>query len=491
MQDLGLTVQPFNPPQECEELFHATSIDMLTNSIKQQLLSNDMVQLVIGEHHSGKSCFCRRLLCETPPQLVIYYHQASRKSRIDDLFKTMLAGNQLDKAGNAQILAVQAAKLAFRQLRDQQQPVLLIDDAHLLSAPVLRMLFRFLDAVAKQNRGKIKTVLIGERKLQENWGSLGKVAPADESIYTSLLRPLNHQEVAKFLSFRFAPAGVTAHPFSAKQLQIIQRDSAGLPGKIEQLACDLLNNSQLGFRQRLLRKPLLSGVALVAAIAMVIALSMPNWRDKSGLKRMTADPAAPAMTLPATRPVVADANPGENRRNQNTQTPADEAGTKPYITPLEDEPGSLLSENNTGSDTVPINIAAADPGGTEKGLSDDEQAVQTTINEKTNDEKIEDNSGTILRDADWLKQWPDDYYVVQLAGFWQNDKLMQLAESIDLEKDLIYLTSLRNDKPWHILLYGVFPDRSTARSAILRLPAELRQLQPWPRPVSALVRRLD
>jgi DamX protein len=480
LQRLGLTAQPFAPPQECEELFHSTSTDMLINSIKQQLSSNNMVQLIIGEHLSGKSCFCRRLLCETPPKLAIYFFLATGKSRINDLFKTLLDGAHTETTDDTQTLAVQAAKCIFRDLRAQQQPVLLVDDAHLLAASVLRMLFRFLDAISKQGSGNVKMVLIGKRKLQEKWSTLGKAAPADENIFTSLLRPLNYQELAGFLTFRFKLAGASTHPFTVKQLQFIQRESAGLPGKIEQLACNLLNKKS-AYKQLITPKPLMISAALLLFIA-IIAYYMFERRDQLEQQITTIDPAIAIASNTAT---------GTERYNDEISGTASDLEVNAVDSTDGAEFDSVAldsSTNNTEFDTPQTDNANTIPANNadKEDVPDDDSFESATATENTDQHKIEDND-TVLRDAGWLSEWPGDYYVVQLAGFWQKEKLVQLAESIRLEKDLVYLTSQRNEKTWHILLYGVFPDRSSARSAILQLPPELRQLQPWPRPISALL----
>ncbi|MBN1378121.1 MAG: AAA family ATPase [Gammaproteobacteria bacterium] len=417
MLRLGLTTQPFKQAEECEELFHNTSSDMLINSIKQQLAANDKIQLVIGEYRSGKSCLCRRLLCEAPPELSICYYKAHKRPRIDDLFSALLSDTRLNGSSDAQSLAVQAAKRVFRQLRDNQQPVLLIDDAHLLTTPVLRMLFRFQDAISKQNRGKLKIALVGERQLQEKWHTLDNAAPADEAVYTSLIRPLNRQEITSYLDFRFALAGIKKNPFSDKQLQMIQKESAGAPGKIELLASDILNNGGTGFK--VLSSPRLLMIAGAAIIIAAVATSyMAGWLTDSTAEK-----------LPQTT---------EKKVNVDISVP--------------DQPEQIAPAQS------PI--------------------IETTTKTTT----------PTVKNSDWLNQWPDDYYVIQLVGSWQSEKLLQLAETLTLENELILHTSLRNDKTWYALLYGVFPDRDAARDAIQNLPTELRKSQPWPRPISTLMR---
>ncbi len=444
VQNLGLLTQPFKVPEECDELFHNTSYDMLINSLIQQLTNNDLTQLVIGERYIGKSCFCRRLLCEIPPELVITYYHAKRKPGINDLFATVLGNpDKLADIKDTRILAAEAAKRVFNILSKNQQPVFLIDNAHLLTPPVLRMLFRFLDAIRKQNRGSLKIILVGERKLEQLWRTLDQAAPADETIYTSLLRPLNFQDLSKYLTFRFRLAGASKQPFTNKQLRNIQQKSGGLPGKIENIACNILNGSHSGIYKWVS----VTAVVIVIAVTVVSALFTPNIMQT--FKIYTAD----EVEL--------------NTASLKKQDPVNQMPHSPTA-------GPLATTNN---------------GQTEQAIAGDPVASAITENRATESatNSIEPAiTSNALRDSIWLKQWPENFYVIQLIGSWEKEGVIQVAQSAQLEKDLIFHTSLRNGRVWYVLLYGVFPDRQTARKAIRQLPAELQSNQPWPRPISTL-----
>jgi DamX protein len=49
-----------------------------------------------------------------------------------------------------------------------------------------------------------------------------------------------------------------------------------------------------------------------------------------------------------------------------------------------------------------------------------------------------------------------------------------------------FVTSHEN-KPWYIVVYGIYPDNSSARTAINALPETLRARSPWPRSVASVV----
>ena len=47
-------------------------------------------------------------------------------------------------------------------------------------------------------------------------------------------------------------------------------------------------------------------------------------------------------------------------------------------------------------------------------------------------------------------------------------------------------TATREGAPWHVLVYGLYRDAPTARSAIPRLPQRLRRYSPWIRSIESV-----
>ena len=507
IEQLRLKTQPFKAPDECEELFRYTAADMLINSVIQQLSTSNQVHLIIGERHIGKSCFCRRLICEAPPPLAISHYKALQHHRVDDLFGSMLDDPQNNgPADDTHEIAARAARHIFRRLRHGHQPVLLVDDAHFLTAPVLRMLFRFVKAIGMQQLGVMKVVLVGERKLQDNWHDLGQAAPADEAVYTSLLRPLARQDIEAFLTFRFTLAGAAAQPLSTKQLQTVQQQSAGLPGKIEQLTCDLLDNRSPILRRLPGTKILIAGsvTAVIMAVAAAMMTGIYPFSQNKTPDMVRVARLAPSEPVDNKRQIALSAGNTENNADHYANSTDNvNSADEPLLVEQPDNPASNSTANveetrvNADMEKPPIAVDEKNQDGTNM----EEQPVVTKPTDDSNGDNTQavipdgismDNTDTVNltpRDSEWLKQWPDDYYVIQLAGSWQSGKLLQLAESLHLEKDLIYHTTLRNNKPWHILLYGVFPDSDSARVAIENLPAEIQATQPWARPIGSVLGR--
>lgn len=433
LKNLQTNKQPFQAPNTCEELYKNTALDMLSNSIIQQLSSTDKIHLILGEDHIGKTTFCRRLLCDAPPETKITFFAAGKQSSISRILLTIQKAQNKLKAPDAQELATQAAKHIFRDLRNQQKPVLLIDDAHLLNPAVIRMIFRFIESINKQGLGTLKLVLIATKQLENKLKELNDAAPADERIQTSLLRPLARIEIADYIEFRLSIAGVNNKPLGVKTLNQIYELSSGLPGKIDLLVCEIFNHGRIitGNKLYQLQKRMLP--ALAASVPLIAAA---YWFSRS-----EPEPIVPANQTP----------PSPTRQQEQAEPPI-----------VRDQPA------------LPIKPPEEDTNNPEE----EEQAPSPTSQEA---------GASTLRDTEWLQQWPQDYYIIQLLGLKNREKLIDVGTAYQLEHELILHQSERNGEPWHTLLYGTFANEQEAKAALGQLPADLKAHRPWLRQIGTIL----
>ncbi len=89
------------------------------------------------------------------------------------------------------------------------------------------------------------------------------------------------------------------------------------------------------------------------------------------------------------------------------------------------------------------------------------------------------------RDA-WLKSQKPDAFAIQMLGVGRLESLLEFVRRHGLEERAIYFESRRNNKPWHVLLWGVYPDRKSAKAAQAELPASLRRKTLWIRGLGSI-----
>lgn len=461
---LDLNTQPFLPPEHCEEYFVTTALGMLINGTFQQLSGHDGIQVIKGESGSGKTSFCRRLLCDVPAGFSIDLHSGSGSHTINSILQTIAGLSEPSTQMGTQELAVQAANRVFRRLVNQLQPALVIDDAHLLSPKTLQTLFKFLSAVTKQNYGRLKLILVGERGIDE---TLAKINPSllnPDDIFSALLRPLNRQDVETYIRFRLERAGTSQlMPLTKKELTSIQTRCAGLPDKINRLTCETLNKRNGVFPGGKPFGKLFLGIAI-----LLVTLGLLIYR--------LTDNGPPATSLPAVTKSNAPPGIGKNSEpavNPSDKTPGDPAGT-------------------TVAAPVPVrleNPAAQARGDTIHSSGGDVASVASTGKPHAPSRTI---GGVIEHpfSESWLASQPDAYLMVQLAGTWNLQSLLDFSQRLNVDKTLVFHRSLRNNQEWYILLYGPFPDYSAAQQGISELPPDVQSNNPWIRSIASFKKTL-
>lgn len=476
---LKLNIQPFLPPQQFEDYFVNTSLGMLINGVFQQLANHNGVQVIKGEFGCGKTSFCHRLLCEVPDKFSIDLHPASAGHTINTLLHTLAGlGEPKTKIGT-QELAVQAANRIFRQLHGQQQSVLLIDDAHVLTPKTLQTLFKFLSAVAKQDYGRLKLILVGERKIDETLAKIDTSLLNPDDIFSTLLRPLNRQDIEHYIRFRLERANANQSlPLTKKELADIQSRCGGLPYKINKLTCETLNRHNGNFPAgKPSRKLFLSFAALLIALVPLLYWLIGSKPPATALTRSGADHEV--VKNDASGAETTDKSPTIATATAND--PVKEPATNPESMAL------AVHQNSGAAGSFSDNRELAGKSEESAKLNEPEPAAHTPDQEF--ETLFRQPAGKIIEhtsSASWLSLQPETRYMIQLAGTWNLESLLDLSRRLQLSKTLVFHRSLRNNQDWYILLYGPFEDDSAAQDGISELPLEIRSNNPWIRPVASL-----
>lgn len=80
---------------------------------------------------------------------------------------------------------------------------------------------------------------------------------------------------------------------------------------------------------------------------------------------------------------------------------------------------------------------------------------------------------------EWLGRQNPDHYTLQLAAGASLDFGVRFIRTHKLENKATVVTTERDEKPWYIIVHGVFPTLPAARQALRGLPPALSQNQPW------------
>ncbi len=83
--------------------------------------------------------------------------------------------------------------------------------------------------------------------------------------------------------------------------------------------------------------------------------------------------------------------------------------------------------------------------------------------------------------AAWLWSQDPSHYTLQLLGGQTEDGILRFIHQHKLTGKAVYYRTIRNNRPWYVLVYNSYPNYASAKAAITTLPTSLRKTQPWPR----------
>jgi DamX protein len=88
--------------------------------------------------------------------------------------------------------------------------------------------------------------------------------------------------------------------------------------------------------------------------------------------------------------------------------------------------------------------------------------------------------------ADWLLKQPAGAHTLQLFGVRERAAAERYRNQRGIGKQSVILTGALDGKPWYVVAYGVYPNRTAALAAMSRLPAALQDTKPWARSIGSL-----
>ena len=95
--------------------------------------------------------------------------------------------------------------------------------------------------------------------------------------------------------------------------------------------------------------------------------------------------------------------------------------------------------------------------------------------------------GQAAYDLDWLRKQEPSGYVIQLVGTRSAAAAGKFVDEHKLGPQGAWFLTSHENKPWYVVVYGMYPDNASAKAAIKTLPEPLRAGSPWPRSVASVV----
>lgn len=501
------------------------------------------ILLVSGEQGSGKSSLLQQFVKQAHSSWKMCVIKASPTIILGQLLRQI--SQCFDLRHEAQIIQEKIQELQGNLsdfLTVEPGPVvLLVDDAHLLSAECLSNVLELANIRDAGSKKQLRIVLLAEpgfkTKLLEP-----EVAPARFSKMRKLEIPaLSRFHSDALLNYRLRAAGFTDKVASEKILARIYKDAEGNPGKLcqamheylseqvtpEKTASDTKSNISLG------------KIVFFTAVAAVI-FGLLYFQDS--INRVFE----PAITAKKTRqPALAQTAPkseSEKLSPLNTHpAPTKPISDKKDIPPLalsEEELDSIIAGHNLDqadiiSDSDMQSTPASEPSASaaaqsapdktpdlpaqpkspeDKPAADKPAAAEQPAAAKSKPEPIKKRPAkpkkapskakptapnnlvaALGHDSSWIKKQPAQNFTLQLIGGYQLGTLHRYIArhpQLDVSQLSYYLSYNKRGKAWHSLIYGSYSNLHSARKAASALEKSLKIKQPWIRRFSSIHRAL-
>lgn len=490
----GIEKNPF-PIEETDDFFFSTrALGKGLDAVRNLVEYSDLLLVVSGVEGSGKTTFLNHFLSASENRWKCCRIDAQPSMSIESLVEDMLSGFGVkvrgdDTMGDEALLRAYLANVHA----DEEVALVAIDDAHLLP----QICTEFLLGLAEK-RGEFELRLL----LTTEPGRLGFSTSDSKRVHVVVLEPFDVQQCADYLNSRLSHAGLVGDsPFSSSVVEEIYQDSGGVPGAMHPAALHtLLASSQSSVARR--RSPVRSRPIAYAAVVLAVGAGIAfmlrpdpgfdnvavNDAGTTGKVRglVTSSDQSPAGTgVAQTRDMQSAAStpgatattlPESHLKSQTTPSTA-------IVTVKSDEGVKVTALDETraaATETVAVGSRSQVKGGL---VAEGPEPVIALADNVTPELAASPEKGSL----DWLREQNPTHFVIQLVGTRDAAAARKFLDSHKLGDKGTWLATSHENKPWYVVVYGMYPDSATARAAIKSLPEPLRAGSPWPRSVASVI----
>ncbi|WP_017942704.1 MULTISPECIES: SPOR domain-containing protein [unclassified Thioalkalivibrio] len=345
LEQLGLHAPPFDDAPDETFVYSDPLLDGQLESARAALNGPGAVVLMTGENGSGRSLQLMRLLAMLPDPFELIAFRARINTQFESVDNTIR--NYL-RSQNADDPDRPLTELLADRVADGVDPVIAMDDAHLVGTDIVNNLMRMRSEVLAKHGRAPRIILVGSAGLLRR--RLYLPDPSDEDQVTRIsLRAFNLEQTAAYLRHRLQAAGLTdpERLLDADAIHHLQTTSQGLPGN--------LNREANNFLERQCRSERRSGSVATGSTAPGVAAGDAAEGDTDESDTIAGDPQAEEPAF-ATAFHESDPEPeAEPEPTLRTSRDADD-GFTPAAEALSAAPAESETDNG---------ISASAPGGIE------------------------------------------------------------------------------------------------------------------------------
>lgn len=233
LAELRLQQAPFDALPSENFIYTDSLIEDTVTAASQAIDMSGAILLITGEIGSGRSMQLMRLLGSLPENFELIAFRARMNTRfeaVDFTIRSHLQASGHDDPDRA------LSDLMSERIRAGFDPVIAVDDAHLLGMDIINILLRMRGEILGVEGRAPRLVLVGDQVLLRRRLQL---RPSDDhQIARFTLRPFSLEQTAAYLTHRLRAAGM-ADPgeiLTEEAIADLQAASKGLPGALNDQA---------------------------------------------------------------------------------------------------------------------------------------------------------------------------------------------------------------------------------------------------------------
>ena len=527
-------------------LYTSTDHAQLIAQLNHYLSNTRLMILVSGPQGSGKTALLHQYLAKLPETFNSLMLDAGQGLTGVELLSSL--ADHFDVAPRQASAGGSAYLQMFKNLNSEDdQPLLLLDNAHLLDERTLQL-------VTKLSDQGLRLILFTDTELEQRLCKL-QLSWCNGNTQVLRVKPLDDQQILCYLRQRFELAGYNGPlPFSDEEVSRIRTESGGLPGNINRMARQILESRPMVVPQSTSnyvprseshgasRLMIVGGILLsvLAAAALILFFKdrinltaseadqeMVNAWTSESVTTALATPMleVPSARSPAREEIEADKNQDEQSLIQAVLEPSPEPSTADTQAesprsddlpspPLEPQPAvgtaslpptqteteveqqaelnrvpttsspATNTQANTPSDSPTPEVVEQVPASSEETQADSSRSTEGQAPKPAQTPQTEASLAP-GNNQDLLKRNPRHYTMQLIAGH-KKSAVLKLADKFEIQSKSVYYEINRKGQPWYALVYEDYPTRQAALDALGALPQGLKKRKPWIRRFSAI-----
>ena len=527
--------------QNQQSIFITSELTHRNELILHLLEYSNKLVVVKGELDSGKTTFFKQLLDQNESNLIIRSLPVSATTNSNDIYKAIIDGGSNDELQQSQYSQADLDDWLARTQNKQQIPALLIDNVDLLTDELITQLFEVIK-ISNAN-STLHVCIFAEPSFLDRLKESGIDTEESDTFHIIEMPALSDKQTEQYIRHNYPSDNPVVEIFDEKTVKQIHRISHGLPGRINALCEQYLDDPaqekdkpepvkekrSIDIKGILLRNKLIISVgALLMLLSIGVAtllqqteehevkqtikLKLPNQQEQAEKpddiveievpKEMEPEPITVEELSPSVIPEIANDlkdKPGVSvyneqgnlvAQNEDTETAKQKIAEEVFEQKPDDEnviEGAAPIMSST--ENVKAIIESMPEPDTEviaEVIPEPEPVVEKKPQPKPTP-KPEPKPEPVIKDINWLKKQDSKKYVLQLIGAYEQETIDVYLKAFNNNQDkIISFTASNKGKEWYVLVYGLYENRDQAVAAIDTLPTKAKLMAPWPRTVESI-----